>query len=55
MWSIRWSVNFLARSVKGYLLTTRSYFNVPKVKREAFVKQLADRVQAVIAASPGAG
>ncbi len=43
-----------ARSVKGYLLTTPSYFNVPKVKREAFVKQLADRVQAVIAASPDA-
>lgn len=43
------------RSVnKGYLLTTPSYFNVPKVKREQFVKQLADRVQGVIGASPEA-
>ena len=42
------------RSVKGYLLTTPSYFNVPKVKREQFAKQLADRVQEVIAASPEA-
>lgn len=42
------------RSLKGYLLTTPSYFNVPKVKRQQFVKQLADRVEAVIASSPEA-
>jgi hypothetical protein len=42
------------RSVKGYLLTTPSYFNVPKVKREAFAKQFADRVQQVIDATPDA-
>jgi len=42
------------RSLKGYLLTTPSYFSVPKVKRQQFVKDLADRVEAVIASSPEA-
>src|SRR6266478_3732793 len=42
------------RSLKGYLLTTPSYFNVPKVKRDAFVKELADKIEKALTANPDA-
>lgn len=40
------------RCAKGYLLTTPSYFMVPKVKRSAFVRNLADKIEELIAAEP---
>jgi hypothetical protein len=42
------------RSLSGYLLNTPSYFNVPRVKRDDFVKELADRIEKLLANNPGA-
>jgi hypothetical protein len=40
------------RSLKGYLLNTPPYFKVSKVKRNEFVKELANRIEKVIEANP---
>ena len=42
------------RSLKGYLLTTPSYLMVPKVKRDAFVREMADRIEGLIGANSAA-
>lgn len=42
------------RSLAGYLLNTPSYFNVPRVKRDEFVKELADKIEKLLESKPGA-
>jgi hypothetical protein len=42
------------RSLKGYVLNTPPYFKVPRVKREEFAKNLADRIEKLLEANPGA-
>ncbi len=41
------------RSLRGYLLTTPSYFMVPRVKRDGFVRQLADKIEILIKSNSG--